>query len=81
MRDSLKAADDGQVTIRYWVRGPLRLAVGLLQMVLAVAAASRVLVAGLSDDVAWLLVAAATAAMLASRWLYGAAAAAQGKAE
>ncbi len=72
MPDSLKAADDRRMTAPpgYWVLGPLRLAIGLLQMVLAVAAATRVLAVGLSDDVTWLLVAAATTSMLASRWLY-----------
>lgn len=49
-------------------------------MVLAIATAASMLTAGL-DERTWLLLAAATSAMLASRWLYSAPGAAEGKAE
>jgi len=53
-----------------WVWGPLRLIIGMLQMALAVSAAVRVLLAGL-DEMAWILIGAATVSTLLSRVLYG----------
>lgn len=53
-----------------WLWGPLRVAIGMLQMVLALLAGLSVLLVGLDQPITWLMIGAATTLMLASRLVY-----------